>query len=312
MEMTNKNKASLFVSSNTSGMITVMDFSDPDAIATSSTASAGTDADGIYYEHENDEIVQLVRSNNSLNVYGNVMASMMNPRISISLDLNTSAGFSSGREIAVMNDRVVVAESPAESNGNQSSLYVYQRVASGFTLMNTYRVDFALWGIHLEGNTLYAIVDKDSDLAVFNNFFANGDGMISPDKRVTIEGLVRTHGLTYSMEDDLMVLTDIGDAASDSDGAITIIPDFSSTLSSTANGGTIALSQQARIEGNNTFLGNPVDVAYSASSGMVFVAERANGGGKILVFDYFSVNGNPSPFFSQNVAGASAVYYYED
>lgn len=109
-----------------------------------------------------------------------------------------------------------------------------------------------------------------------------------------------------------MVLTDIGDASSDSDGGLVIITDFTSTLNGTTDGGTIAMAAQARIEGNNTMLGNPVDVAYSEDSKMIFVAERANGGGRVLVYDYFSTNGNPSPAFSQDVAGASAVYYYED
>ncbi|WP_186757948.1 hypothetical protein [Echinicola salinicaeni] len=312
MDMPENNVASLFVSSNTSGEVSIIDFSDESNITTTTTAAAGTDADGIYYDPETDEIIQLVRSDNSLNVYGDIMSSMMNTGINISLGINTTGGFVSGREIAVSNDMVVVAESPVEANGNQSSLYVYQKTSSGFSLQKTFAVDFALWGIHLEGNTLYAIVDKDSDLAVFTNFFSNSSGMISPSKRITIEGIVRTHGLTYSMEDDLMVLTDIGDAGSDSDGAITIITDFSNKLNATSNGGTIALNQQARIEGNNTSLGNPVDVAYSTNSQMIFVAERANGGGKILAYNYFSSNGNPTPAFSQNVAGASAVYFYEE
>ncbi len=267
---------------------------------------------GIYYDNENDEIIQLVRSDNSLSVHGNIMASLMNDGTSISLGLNTSADFVSGREIAVKDNWVVVAESPVEANGNQSSFYLYEKTSSGFTLKNTFDVDFALWGIHLEGNTLYAIVDNTGDLAVFNNFFSNTDGMISPSKRVTIEGIVRTHGLTYSMEDDLMVLTDIGDAGSDSDGALTVISDFSNTLDATADGGTIGLSDQTRIEGSNTSLGNPVDVAYSSTTEMYYVAERANGGGKILAFSSFSSNGNPSPIYSQEVAGASAVYYYEE
>ncbi|GGF26878.1 hypothetical protein [Echinicola rosea] len=312
MDMPENEVASLFVSSNTSGMITILDFASMDGIGSSTVASAGADADGIYYDEEEDQIIQLVRSDNSLNVYSDIMAAKMDDGLSASLELSGTGGFVSGREIAVMNDMVIVAESPVEANGNQSSLYVYQKNANGFSLQNTYQVDFALWGIHIEGNTLYAIVDKTADLAVFNNFMANTDGMITPDKRVTIEGLGRTHGLTYSMEDDLMVLTDIGEASSDSDGGLVIITDFTSTLSSTSDGGTISMNDQARIEGSNTMLGNPVDVAYSEDSKMIFVAERANGGGKVLVYDYFSSNGNPSPAYNWDVAGASAVYYYED
>ncbi|AWW28953.1 hypothetical protein DN752_01730 [Echinicola strongylocentroti] len=312
MDVPEKEIASLFVSSNTSGEISIMDFTSMDDISTNTVASAGTDADGIHYDPQNDEIIQLVRSDNSLNVYSNIMTSMMDNSLSISLGINASGDFVSGREIAVKDDMVIVAESPVEANGNQSSLYVYQKSGDTFSLQNTYMVDFALWGIHIEGNTLYAIVDKTSDLAVFNNFFSNTNGMVSPDKQVTIEGLVRTHGLTYSMEDDLMVLTDIGDASSDSDGGLVIIPEFTSTLNATADGGTISLADQARIEGSNTMLGNPVDVAYSEDSQMVFVAERANGGGRVLVYEYFSSNGNPSPKINQEVAGASAVYYYED
>lgn len=47
MDMPENDVASLFVSSNTSGMITVMDFSSSD-VSSSTFASAGADADGIY------------------------------------------------------------------------------------------------------------------------------------------------------------------------------------------------------------------------------------------------------------------------
>ncbi|NJM80992.1 MAG: hypothetical protein HC854_17760, partial [Flavobacterium sp.] len=90
---------------------------------------------------------------------------------------------------------------------------VYQKTTTGYTLLNEYTLDFKVWGIHINGNDLYAVADLTSDLVVFNNFFAMASGNVTPSKRVTIEGLIRTHGITYSTEDNVMLLTDVASAA---------------------------------------------------------------------------------------------------
>lgn len=203
---------------------------------------------------------------------------------------------------------VVVQDADPALNNNTNRLYVYERTPSGVRIRNTYNVDINLWGIHAEGSTLYAVVDNSGDIVSFDNFFSNSDGMIQPDKRVTIEGLVRTHGITYSKKDDKLVLTDVGDGTVADDGGLVVIDNFSAVYSGTANGGTIGADSQIRIEGSNTMLGNPVDVAYDEEAAHLYVAERANGGGKVLIFEMPTADGNPAPDYSKEVAGAAAIY----
>ncbi|WP_353088530.1 hypothetical protein [Flavobacterium sp.] len=99
-----------------------------------------------------------------------------------------------------------------------------------------------------------------------------------PTKRVTITGLVRTHGITNAASNDRMVLTDVGAVASDIDGGLIFINNFSLVIAATPNGGTIALTNQVRVYGPLSTLGNPVDVAYDAVSKPIYVSERANMG----------------------------------
>jgi hypothetical protein len=129
-----------------------------------------------------------------------------------------------------------------------------------------------------------------------------------PSKRVTIEGLVRTHGITYSSVENTMVLTDVAAATSDSDGGIIIINNFSSVFSSTANNGTIAMSSQLRIYGPNSMLGNPVDVAYDNVTKMIYVAERVNGGGRVLTFSVPTTSGDFTPVMNRLEPGCAAVF----
>ena len=142
---------------------------------------------------------------------------------------------------------------------------------------------------------------------MFNNIFSKASGALTPDKKVGIEGLVRTHGITY--DDNTLVLTDVGDATSDTDGGIVVIENWSATFSATVDGGIVPLANQKRIYGTNTMLGNPVDVAFDEDTNKIYVAERLNGGGRILTFDYPSGGQtNPTPASSRLEAGATAVY----
>lgn len=299
----------LFTSSNTTGMISVTDLSDGMAQVTS-FMSGSMDADGIYYNESTDEIYQASRTNNRIDVYDEIENALEMNLPSLNLSMSSSADFSNAREIAVSGNTVIVAQDQSDGNGLQNKLYVYQRSGGSFTLQNTYDVAFKLWGIHYEGSTLYAVVDNTGDIAVFNSFTSNPSGAISPDKRVTIEGLVRTHGITH--DDNTMVLTDVGLAASDSDGGLIVISNFSSVLSSTADGGTIALSAQKRIYGPMSKLGNPVDVAYDDDTNRIYVAERLNGGGQVLTFAMpTAAQADVAPLNSRVEAGVSAVYLQE-
>lgn len=305
----NPTMAHAFVSSNTSGKITMMDISDMAGITVMELPVNSMDADGIYYSGDRDEIIQASRTNNRIEAYNNVMGEGQ----TMNLWASSSSDFMNARGLTVSGNRVVVAQDAMDNDpASMNRLLVYERTSSGFNLMNTYDVDFNLWGIRADGENLWAIVDNSSDLVVFNNFFSNADGMIMPTKRVTVEGIVRTHGLWYSMRDNVMVLTDVADAASDTDGAVHVINNFSSVFNSTNDGGTIPLSSQVRIAGSSTLLGNPVDVAYDEASKRIFVAERANGGGQVLVYNMPTSNGNPAPVYRANVAGASSIYIHAE
>lgn len=293
----------VYLTSNTSGMLTLLDAEDMSDVMVHQKKIASMDADGVHYNKERKEIILASRSTNRVEIYQEKKYG------SFEIKTTSDPDFTNAREIAVSGNLIVVAQDADPMlNNNMNRLYVYERTPSGVRLRNTYDVDFNLWGIHAEGSTIYAVVDNSSDIVSFNNFFSNGDGMIQPDKRVTVEGLVRTHGITYSGKDDKMVLTDIGDAAMADDGAIVVISNFLSLYNSTANGGTINADAQTRIEGGNTMLGNPVDVSYDDDTDHIYVAERANGGGMVLIFKMPTADGNPSPAYSKSVAGASSIY----
>ena len=294
----------LVTSSNTSGKISFTDLLllNPTTVSLSVN---GTDNDGIYYDSSSDEIILASRTNNRIERYTNLKNS-----VSVNTDNLMFANFTNPREIAVSNDKVIVTQDQAASNGDTNKLLVYQKTATGFTLLNEYTLDFKVWGIHINGNNLYAIADLTSDLVVFNNFFSLPSGNISASKRVTIEGLTRTHGITYSPEDDVMILTDVASAADATDGGLVIINNFTNVFGTTSNMGTIAMSNQIRIYGSSTTLGNPVDVAYDYVSNRIYVAERANAGGTVLTFDFPAASGNIAPVSTRAEAGVAAVYLF--
>jgi hypothetical protein len=269
---------------------------------------ASTDADGAYYFSESDEFILASRSNNKIELYNGVSNAIMNNATGLSLAFASTSDFNNAREIALLGDKVVVTQDQNAANGNTNKLLVYQKNTSGFVLLNTYTVDFKVWGIHLDGNTLYAVADLTSDVIVFDNFFSNANGAIMPSKRVSIEGLVRTHGITYSKKTNTMVLTDVGSANSDSDGGVIVIKNFTTVLANTPNMGTIATANQLRIYGSATMLGNPLDVAYDSVTKKIYVAERLFGGGKVLTFDLPTTNVNAAPVASRDEAGVSSVF----
>ncbi len=291
-----------FSSSNNSGKIGSFSIKSDNSIDYSEFVSAAGDADGIFYDQEDDVLYQLNRTDNVINAYSNVVASL-DAGVIPDLTATSTSDFSNGREIAAAGDLLVVAQDANDANNMQNRLLVYGISANEITLMNEYDVDINLWGIYADVNTLYAIVDNSDQLAIFEDFFANPNGAITPDQTVTVADMTRTHGITYVPEDDIMVLTDVAEASSDVDGAFTVIADFMAA----AADGMIAADEQIIVEGDQTQLGNPVDIAYDGANGLIYVAERANEGGKILVFSASDV-GNVVPQSVSLFGGASAVY----
>jgi hypothetical protein len=297
----------LITTSNTTGNISITDLKETTPTVSNFTIPS-TDADGAYYSSSDDEIIIASRTNNKLEVYSNIKNAMNTGMTSLSVSLSSLSDFNNPREIAVSNNMIVVTQDQNAANLNTNKLLVYQKTNDGLNLVKTFTVDFKVWGIHVYQNTLYAVADLTSDIVVFENFFANASGAITPTKRVTIEGLVRTHGITFSDSEGTMVLTDVGSATSDSDGGIIVINNFQSVLNATPNNGTIANANQVRIYGSATKLGNPVDVAYDKVTGKIYVAERLNAGGQVLVFAKPTANGNIAPIESRAEAGVSSVF----
>ncbi|MES2811225.1 MAG: hypothetical protein V4670_02035 [Bacteroidota bacterium] len=302
------NESNLVTTSNTSGKISYTNLLASSPV-TKNLTIASTDADGAFYNSSKDEFILASRTNNRLELYKGVSNSIKNNTDNVSLQFSSNPSeFNNPREIFVDKDKVVVTQDQNAANGNINKFLVYQKTATSFNRLNTYTLDFKVWGIHLEGTTLYAIADLTGDLLVFNDFFSNVDGAITPTKRVTIEGLIRTHGITFSKTDNRMILTDVGSAASDVDGGLIVINNFSTVIANTLNGGTVALANQIRVYGPNSKLGNPVDVAYDYVTNKIYVAERLNAGGQVLTFVLPTSTADATPEKSVLEAGVSSVY----
>ncbi|MEL7021195.1 MAG: T9SS type A sorting domain-containing protein [Bacteroidota bacterium] len=293
-----------FVSSNTQANIGALDVQNWNDIDFSTFPTLAGDADGIHYDEDEDVLYQLNRTDNVIQAYSNVMENirrgMMPP-----LTATSTSDFSNGREITVSKNKLVVAQDDNGGNGG-NRLLVYNISPTSITLEQSFAVGINLWGLHATDKTLYAVVDNSNQLAVFNNFFAQEGRSVAPTRVVEIEGIVRTHGLTYHAEFDQMFLTDVGSAGDATDGAFVLINHFSSVILD----GFVSQEEQVRVAGNRTFLGNPVDIAYSNRTAMIFVAERANGGGRILGFRFPTGArriGNVAPVYNQLFTGASAI-----
>ena len=311
--VTADSRAELYASSNSDGDVTVYDVKDTSNITASSFGTVSTDAEGIYYDGSSDEVTQASRSGLQLNAYGNIFLSTAG--IDLTATVSSNAVLVSPRDLAVNGDFYAVADNadvdgdPATADGR---IFIFQKSGGNFTLRNTVTTDFSLWGIEFVGSSLYAVVDKTSDVAEFEDFLDNSaDATVSASKRITIEGIVRTHGIAET--DGTMILTDIGDATVDSDGGFHVISNFASKFDAVENGGTLAVAgNQVRVAGAATFLGNPISAEYDAVNDIVYIAERANGGGRVLAFASVQAGGDLAPTVNNELEGASSLYLYQE
>lgn len=77
---------------------------------------------------------------------------------------------------------------------------------------------------------------------------------------------VNLHGIIYVASSDTLLLSDVGNAQSATDGQLFVINNAG------AANGNIAV--RAQIAGSNTFLGNPVDITFDGNN--LYVAEKSN------------------------------------
>ena len=302
---------SLFASNNSDGNITVYDVTSSQSITSKTLITTSTAADGVYYSSNTESVFQASRSGNNLEGFMDVDDLVSGSVINVGV--TGTSDMMSPREVAVNGNLFVVADNAdvdGDTNTPDGRLYVYTMSNGSFSLRNVITTNFKLWGITFNGNDLYAVVDATNELAIFTNFLSNtSTTTLSASKRIVIEGIVRTHGITYDAGSDVLVMTDIAEASNgQDDGGFHVIENFTNKLNATSNGGTLALSSQTRVAGSSTLLGNPVDVAYDADSQTVYIAEAGNGGGRILAFNNIGAGGNLTPFFNSALASASSVY----
>ena len=294
-------RSELYITNNENGNITKYSVTGDSTIVFTTPSTA---AEGIFYDKEADEIVQASRSANRLESYSETSTLLVDTSISVAL--NGSADLESPREIAVSGDKYVV------SSNVENKFFIYQKTGSSFDLLTTVDVPFPVWGITFKGTDLYAVVDTTSDLAVYLDFLANAvDGVMTPSKRILVEGIVRTHGLTYDGTDDVMIMTDIGDAGNTTDdGGFHIINDFSTKFDLLSDGEVLPIGMQIRVAGAATGMGNPTDVAYDSETDAVYVSDI--GTGKVLGFTNIGAGGDLSPSLNLDINAASSLYFSSD
>jgi hypothetical protein len=144
-------------------------------------------------------------------------------------------------------------------------------VAPLFTVANL-GGERSIWDVDhdLASDTLFA-AGTDGAYLIYNQFSAM-QGKAGPNQVVTlIDNLggkvsVNLHGIEYVADADILLLTDVGDAGSASDGQIFTIGNAAGAM----NTAPIRL----QINGSNTALGNPVDLVFDGNN--LYVAEKSN------------------------------------
>lgn len=279
-------------------------------------ANSSADAEGIFFSGEEDFFTIVSRSSNRLETYFGInelgSGGTRNPE---SQNFGSS-DLESPRDLAVNGEFYVVSDNrdlDGDETTQEGRLFIYIKSDSGFILRNVVITKFKVWGIEFIGDDLFVAVDGTNKLAVYRNFITSrsGHGIVTADKIVALQGLVRTHGLDY--DNGTMVVSDIGEAESGSDGGLHVIQNFEAKFQAATNGGFIGAEEQLRIAGGNTLLGNPVNVVYDSAYNVIFVAEALNNSGRILAFNNAtSVSGNISPDLRYGLAGVSSLFFYTE
>ncbi|GGG32351.1 hypothetical protein GCM10011532_14800 [Christiangramia forsetii] len=277
---------------------------------------ASTDVEGFFFSPEEDAFTIISRSSNRIETYLNIKALGAGGTKDPEMGVVGTSNLESPRDLAVNGQFYVVSDN-TDLDGDETTpegrLFVYIKTESGFVLRNILITKFKVWGLEFIGSDLYAVVDETNKVAVYKNFIESNPNnrIVTADKIVGFQGLIRTHGLDY--DKGIMVLSDIGEAESASDGALQIIENFEAKFNNATNGGFIEASDQLRIFGGNTLLGNPVNVVYNANYNVIFVAEALNNGGRVLAFNNAtSISGNIAPDLKYDLAGASSVFYFTE
>lgn len=305
-------RVEVYATSNTTGNITMYNVKDPNSITIDTHITGSADSEGLSYNPTDDQLTYTSRSAGTLNTVLDI--SFLDESAPYPTGIISTPDLISPRDVTVRGGFYVVSDNSdvdGDPMTDDGRFFIYEQVDDTYVLRNTVTVNFAVWGIQFVGNSLIAVVDKTADVAVFNSFTAMNqlDEEIVPSKRFTLEGMTRTHGIGFNTT--TAIFTDIGDASVDNDGGFHIISNFESKLENINDGDTMPLTDQVRISGATTKLGNPVDAAYDSRTNTVYIAERANTGGRILGYVDVSLNGGDiAPTIDTQLAGASSILFY--
>ena len=304
------NDEQLLISSNTSGKIVKIQTGDLLDIDRKEITVPYTDGDGIGLRGDDAYVVN--RTGSTIHLLDDVFDE--DNEANAKIETTGPSTISNARGIAVDKEfsgsNVAVAQAGNDANGNTNKIFLFRTERSDITLKAEVTVPFALWGLEWDGSTLLAVVDKTDSVAVFENFTDAATGVLTPTYFFRVEGLTRTHGITFGKDDDILILTDIGDAGNDSDGAFHFVSNWRGAARQAAkDSGVLTADRQARVSGAATLLGNPVDVAYDDDNNRIFIAERARDNGRVLGFEVPTGNGSPAPVLNIQVEGASSLEY---
>lgn len=269
------------------------------------TEGARADSLGDVYVAGNDRIAVYNRAATSRN--GSLANTSRDRTIS---GANTTLVSAKGLDIVESKNWILVADLGGDA------IKVFSKEASGdvaplFTVAASGINGAGPWDVDYDPATDRAFVAMtDGTVFVYDNFSAGATTAITAPNR-TIDPnpnagpndavASNLHGIVYDAANGVLLLSDVGDTSSLSDGSIYVV-----VLGNAANAnGTITPFRT--ITGANTRLGNPVDLAYNGTD--LYVAEKANGGEIQRIANVRGTSGttNTAPDNTVAVAGAESV-----
>ena len=183
-----------------------------------------------------------------------------------------SSGLTSPKGVEIAGEQGALIISDIGNDATAASLVVLSTNAGSnamplFTVMDTGSA--AIWDTDYDpvNDRLYA-AGTAGDVLVYDDFFTMGASAVPTRSiRVAADDVVSNiHGIVHDLDSDTLIITDVGDAASASDGSLYVIDNASS-----ASG---VVAPRASIAGAATALGNPVDLAFDGAH--AYIAEKSN------------------------------------
>ena len=262
------------------------------------------DANGILFDPFSGTVFQVSRKNRNIRTFKvNTDGSLVLKESFIDEALLSARdiAFDRGRDLLYVSSDI------------DSAVYIYNSVSKlkgTVTASKKLKLNGRPRGMFLDENRLFIVIDQNrAEVQLFENASELLAGTINTEKKLVLSGAIRLHGITYSAQRDILLLTDIAEVSNagfDTDGAIHFI---SGAMEKFKSPGT-AIVPSKTIKGINTLLGNPTDIAWDERSDkdLIYVSEKA--GKKILVFKYADT-GNTAPSVKADLGSSPEAIYLD-